>query len=110
MASIYQINKGINRPIEFKGLKAQYIGYLGIGLVLLLILFAAMYIVGVNLLVCLLIIVIAGTALFMTVFRLSHKYGQFGLLKKAAKRYIPASIKFRTRNLFTQLNDRRNYG
>ncbi|MDB5129720.1 DUF4133 domain-containing protein, partial [Mucilaginibacter sp.] len=36
----YQINKGINRPIEFKGLKAQYIGYLGSGLVALLILFA----------------------------------------------------------------------
>ncbi|MBC7536286.1 MAG: DUF4133 domain-containing protein, partial [Ferruginibacter sp.] len=22
--SVYQINKGINKPIEFKGLKAQY--------------------------------------------------------------------------------------
>lgn len=23
---VYQINKSINKPIEFKGLKAQYIG------------------------------------------------------------------------------------
>jgi len=38
--SIYQINKGINKPIEFKGLKAQYIWYLGGGLVALLVLFA----------------------------------------------------------------------
>ncbi|HMT97439.1 MAG TPA: DUF4133 domain-containing protein, partial [Ferruginibacter sp.] len=30
--SVYQINKGINRSIEFKGLKAQYIWYLGGGL------------------------------------------------------------------------------
>lgn len=32
--SVYQINKGINKPIEFKGLKAQYIWYLGGGLVI----------------------------------------------------------------------------
>ncbi|MBD0288989.1 MAG: DUF4133 domain-containing protein, partial [Flavisolibacter sp.] len=38
--SVYQINKGINKPIEFKGFKAQYIWYLGGGLVALLILFA----------------------------------------------------------------------
>ena len=43
---VYQINKGINKPIEFKGLKAQYIGYLAGGLVGLLILFAVMYISG----------------------------------------------------------------
>ena len=36
--------KGINKPLEFKGLKAQYIWYLGGGLVALLILFAIMYI------------------------------------------------------------------
>ncbi|MBA4198951.1 MAG: hypothetical protein C0459_15510, partial [Chitinophaga sp.] len=44
--SVYQINKGINRSIEFKGLKAQYIWYLGGGLVVLLILFAILYISG----------------------------------------------------------------
>ena len=32
-SSIYGINKGVNRPAEFKGLKAQYIWYLGGGLV-----------------------------------------------------------------------------
>ncbi len=25
MSSVYQINKGINKPVEFRGLKAQYI-------------------------------------------------------------------------------------
>ncbi|HEU4791365.1 MAG TPA: DUF4133 domain-containing protein, partial [Flavobacterium sp.] len=42
--SVYQINKGINQSIEFKGLKAQYIWYLGGGVVVLMILFAVMYI------------------------------------------------------------------
>jgi len=115
MASIYNINKGINKPIEFKGLKAQYIGYLAIGLVILLVLFATMYIIGINLLVCILIISAAGTSLFMTVYRLSYKYGEYGLLKKAAKRYIPTYLRFKSRNLFIQLNpnsdkERRNNG
>ncbi len=38
--SVYQINKGINQSIEFKGLKAQYIWYLGGGVIALLIIFA----------------------------------------------------------------------
>src|SRR4051812_23212639 len=45
---IYQINRGVNKPIEFKGLKAQYIGYLGGGLVVLLILFAILYLIGLS--------------------------------------------------------------
>ena len=44
--SVYNINKGINKSIEFKGLKAQYIWYMGCGLVALLILFAILYICG----------------------------------------------------------------
>lgn len=103
MASIYHINKGVNKPIEFKGLKAQYISYLAIGLVILLVLFASMYIVGVNLFVCISVVFIFGAALFIKVFRLSHKYGQYGLLKKAAKRYIPQSLKARSRRMFIHL-------
>ena len=45
-SSIYGINKGINKPIEFRGLKAQYIWYLAGGLVGLLVLFAILYISG----------------------------------------------------------------
>ena len=55
--SVYQINKGINKTIELKGLKAQYIWYLGGGLVALLILFAIIYIMGVNVFICVGIIV-----------------------------------------------------
>lgn len=105
MASVYQINKGINKPIEFKGLKAQYITYLAIGLVMLLVLFAAMYIIGINLFICLFLIVTSGTALFMTVSRMSSKYGEYGLLKKAAKRYIPSAIQSRSRKIFIHLSN-----
>ena len=101
--ALYHINKGINKPIEFKGLKAQYIGYLAVGLVLLLIGFAIMYIVGVPVIACILIICILGSGLFYQVFKLSHKYGEFGLMKKTAKRYLPDHLKFTTRKIFFQL-------
>lgn len=103
--ALYQINKGINKPIEFKGLKAQYIGYLAAGLVLLLIVFAVMYIIGVPVIACIIIIGLLGSTLFYQVFRLSHKFGEHGLMKKGAKRYLPDHIKFSTRKIFLQLKN-----
>lgn len=101
--SVYKINKGINKPIEFKGLKAQYIGYLGIGIVLLLIIFAVLYISGINMFVCLGLILILGTLLFIGIYKLSDTYGQRGLLKKLAKRNIPVYLKTSSRKVFLQL-------
>ena len=101
--SVYPINKGINKPIEFKGLKAQYIWYLGGGLLALLILFAILYICGVNTFVCLGIILIAGTALFIQIYKLSHKYGQHGMMKTLAKRSVPHCVKSYTRSVFLKL-------
>lgn len=101
--SVYTINKGINKPIEFKGLKAQYIWYLGGGLLGLLILFAILYICGVNTFICLGIIIIAGTVLFIHVYKLSHKYGEHGMMKALAKRNIPSVIKSYSRKVFTGL-------
>ncbi|MEQ1587804.1 MAG: DUF4133 domain-containing protein [Cyclobacteriaceae bacterium] len=103
MSSIYKINKGINKPIEFKGLKAQYIAYLAIGLVILLILFAILYIIGVNMIVCLLLITTLGTTLFASAYHLSDKYGQHGLLKKIAKRHLPVFLKVSSRKIFRHL-------
>src|ERR1700733_7234000 len=91
--SIYKINKGINKAIEFKGLKAQYIWYLGGGIIALMILFAIMYIIGINSYLCVGIILPAGGFVFMYVFRLSNKYGEHGMKKKIAKRNIPTTIK-----------------
>jgi hypothetical protein len=101
--SVYQINKGINKPIEFKGLKAQYIWYLGGGLVALLILFAIIYIAGVNVFVCLAVILMLGSGLFMYVYKLSRTYGEHGLMKKIAKKGIPACVKNYSRKRLQKL-------
>jgi len=106
MASVYKINKGVTRPIEFKGLKAQYIAYLAVGLVSLLISFAILYISGLSLMVVMPLIITLGTALFFSVFRLSHRFGEHGLMKFWAKRSLPHHLKFRSRRLFTSLKNK----
>lgn len=97
---MYQINKGINKPIEFKGLKAQYIGYLGGGLVALLLLFSILYLVGTPVYACVLIIAGLGSLLFFKVFEMSRKYGEHGLMKRNARYYLPQGLKFKTRRIF----------
>ncbi len=101
--SVYTINKGINRPIEFKGLKAQYIWWLGGGLLALLILFAVLYICGMNTFLCLFIIVSAATILCMQVYKASRKYGEHGMMKMLAKRSIPNVVKSYSRKVFVEL-------
>lgn len=100
--SVYKINKGINKPIEFKGLKAQYIWWLGGGIVCLLLLFAILYFIGINPYISIGIIVLAGVGVFMFVFKLSNTYGEHGLKKKMAARSIPSVIKSYSRKLFIQ--------
>ena len=102
--SIYKINKGINKSIEFRGLKAQYIWYLGVGIVGLMILFAIMYIIGINSFLCVGLILVAGTCLFMYVYKLSNTYGEHGMMKKVAKKSIPKAIKSYNRKLFVVWN------
>jgi len=108
MATVYEINKGINRSIEFKGIKAQYIMYLAAGLVALLVLFAILYMTGVSIYICLGIVLPAGGGLFMAVQHYSKKYGEHGLLKKAAQRHLPTGIQSRSRKIFNQLKETRN--
>ena len=104
--SVYQINKGINKPIEFKGLKAQYIWYLGGGVAGLLILFAILYFTGLNTFICAGLVLTAGGFWFAYVYKLSHKYGQYGMMKTTAARLIPNCIKSRTRKIFILLRQK----
>ena len=103
MGTVYQINKGLNRPISFKGLQAQYIAYLGAGLVLLLVGFALGYILGLPLLLLLPMTGMLGVGLFMAVSTLSKRFGKDGLSKFLAARKIPTYLWFNSRRLFTQL-------
>jgi xanthosine utilization system XapX-like protein len=98
--SVYQINKGINQSIEFKGIKAQYIWYLGGGVVVLMILFAIMYIIGLPSIICIGLIGVLGTLLVVKIYKMSNQYGEYGLMKALAKKQIPKNIKVYSRRVF----------
>ena len=98
--SVYQINKGINQSIEFKGLKAQYIWYLGGGVVALLIVFAVMYIIGLPTYLCIGIILSVVAFLDMKIYAMSNTYGEYCLMKALARKQVPKLIKSRSRNFF----------
>ncbi len=98
--SVYQINKGINKSIEFRGLKAQYIWYLGAGLFILLLVFVVLYILGINQYICMAIALSGGSGLVYKIYGMSNKYGQHGMMKSMAKRSIPGVIKCNSRKHF----------
>jgi len=98
--SVYQINKGINQSIEFKGLKAQYIWYLGGGVVSLMIVFAVLYIVGIHSLICIGFIGISGTILVIKIYKMSNTYGEHGMMKAISRKQIPNNIRVKSRCVF----------
>jgi len=104
----YDINKGVNRQIEFRGLKGQYIYILAIGLAVLLVGFAIMYIAGVPVFLLLPIVVSVGSGLFVVVYRLSSKYGAHGLMKAMAHRQVPSAILSRSVKQLTRMKDSRD--
>ena len=106
MSAVYQVNKGVSRPIVFKGLIAQYIAYLAIGLVALLLLFVVLYVAGMPIFFLLPIISLLGLALFIGVYRLSARFGEHGLMKFLAARSLPLGLVFRSRRLFTGMKYR----
>jgi hypothetical protein len=106
MSSIYQINKGINKPIEFNGLYGQYIAYLAVGLVLLLICFAMLYILGTPLVLVLPRVVGLGGGLVFGGTGHSQQVGGAGWIKQMGKRGVPGYVKFSSRRVFTALKQR----
>ena len=72
----YPINKGIGRPVEFKGLKAQY-------------LFVILYMVGIDQWICIGFGVASSSILVWQTFALNARYGEHGLMKLGATRSHP---------------------
>ncbi|WP_353101011.1 DUF4133 domain-containing protein [Myroides odoratus] len=88
----YSINKGIGASVEFKGLKAQYLFYFAGGLLGNLILVMVMYMAGVNNLICLSFGLGTSGYLIYKVFAMNKRYGQYGLMKRQARKYFPMYI------------------
>lgn len=88
----YNINKGIGRTAEFKGLKAQYLFIFGGGLLAILILVMILYMAGANSYICMCIGVGGASLIVWQTFALNSKYGEHGLMKQRAKKKHPGYI------------------
>ena len=85
----YNINKGIGKSVEFKGLKAQYLFIFAGGLLAVFVVFVIMYMIGISQWFCIGFGVIAASALVGLTFNLNTKYGEHGLMKLLSKRQHP---------------------
>ena len=91
--AVYQINKGIGRSPEFKGLRSQYLFIFAGGLLAILIAFMVLYMAGVNQWICIVLGVISASVLVWATFHLNAKYGEWGLMKmQAAKKQKRAGV------------------
>ena len=88
----YNINKGIGRTVEFKGLKAQYLFIFAGGLLGTLILVMIMYMAVVNSYICLLLGAVGALLIVWQTFSLNKKYGEHGLMKIGARKRHPRYI------------------
>ena len=104
----YPINKGIGRPVEFKGLKAQYLFLFAGGLLAAFILFVILYMAGAGQWVCIGFGGTAASAVVWLTFRLNAMYGEHGLMKLGAARMRPRYLLHRRR--VSQLLGRKKKG
>lgn len=90
--STYNINKGIGRTVEFKGLKAQYLFIFAGGLLGTLILVMILYMAGTSSYLCLFLGASGASLIVWQTFFLNKKYGEHGLMKVGAKKSHPRYI------------------
>lgn len=101
--NVYTVTRGINKPLEFKGLKAQYIWHLGGSVVGVLVMYGVMHIAGVSDYLCLPFALVVGGLLVARVYRMSKQYGQYGLMKRNARNLVPKALLSRSRKTFIQI-------
>ena len=102
----FEINRGIGRNVEFKGLESQYLFVFAGGLLAVFVVFVIMYMAGVNQWICIGFGVTAALSLVWLTFRLNDKYGTHGLMKVAANKQHPRYVLNRLKipRLFTIKN------
>jgi hypothetical protein len=88
----YNVNRGIGKPAEFKGLKSQYLFIFAGGLLGLFVVFVVMYMAGTGQWVCIGFGVVSALILVYGTFHLNTKYGEHGLMKAQARRNHPRYV------------------
>lgn len=99
----YDINKGVGRSLEFKGLRAQYILYLAAGFaasffVYVILSFTGLTYIAVGMTIVCIIATIG------IVFYMNAKYGENGLKQEVAKKKVIKRV-YNNKRVYTYLNE-----
>lgn len=100
---MFEVNKGINKPVEFKGFKAQYIYYLAGGVLGMVILYTILYSIGLPTYLVALVAIggFAGYVYYLSI--MNKKHGEHGLKKATANARQPKAVTVRSTKVFKVL-------
>ena len=85
----FNVNKGIGKPAEFKGLHSGYLFIFVGGLLAVFVMFVIMYMVGINQWICIFFGAGSAISLVWLTFTLNRNYGAHGIMKLQARMYRP---------------------
>lgn len=83
----FQVNRGVGKPVEFFGLKAQYVFYLVL-LILTVLFFSFILSLLLNAMGALFIGIITFLLAVCSVFKLNNTYGEHGLMQILASKKL----------------------
>ena len=84
----FEINKGVGRTVEFKGLKAQYLFLFAGGLLAVFILVVILYLCGISQITCLVIGVVGASLVVWQTFTMNRSTGNMAD-EKGSSAYAP---------------------
>lgn len=87
----FQVNRGVGKPVEFFGLKAQYVFYLVL-LILTVLFFSFILSLLLNAMGALFIGIITFLLAVCSVFKLNNTYGEHGLMQILASKKLVRHI------------------
>ena len=87
----FQVNRGVGKPVEFFGLKAQYVFYLVL-LILTVLFFSFILSLLLNAMGALFIGIITFLLAVCSVFKLNNTYGEHGLMQILASKKLVKHI------------------
>ena len=93
----FEIHKGVDAPVEFKGLRSQYLFICAGGLIGAFLIVVVLYMCGVGQFLCLGVGGALSAGVVMLTYRLNEKYGTYGLMKALAVKLHPRRITNRRR-------------
>jgi hypothetical protein len=100
----YQVNRGVGKPVEYLGLRAQYVIYLVLSL-LLVILISFILSLLLNAMGALCFGIIAFLLAVCSCFKLNNTYGEYGLMQLMASKKVVKHISV-TRRIYQIVEDR----